>query len=115
LIDQGELLIGGSPKQVVSHYHKMIFAPPERIEELKKEWQGDPKRLNLIWNENEEKKENKSEKISGKGVEKKEKPTQESFYVPGMVPQSTIYYEKRGAVIDTYYHFGWQTGQHTRE
>jgi len=102
LIDQGELLIGGSPKQMVSHYHKMIFAPPERIEEMKKEWQGDPNRLNLVWDENEEEKENESEKSSGNGVEKKEKekPPQESFYVPDMVPKSTVYYEKRGAVID---------------
>jgi len=102
LIDQGELLIGGSSKQVVSYYHKMIFAPPERIEEMKKEWQGDPNRLNLVWEENEEEKENESEKSSGNRVEKKEKnkPVQESFYVPDMAPQSTIYYEKRGAVID---------------
>jgi len=102
LIDQGELLLGGSPKQVISHYHKMIFTPPERIEELKKEWQDDPNRLNLVWDENEEEKENESEKSSGNGVEKKEKekPVKESFYVPDMAPQSTIYYEKRGAVID---------------
>jgi len=100
LIDQGELLIGGSPKQAVSYYHKMIFAPPERIEEMKKEWQGDPNRLNLVWDENKEEKENESEKSSGNWVEKKKKPAQESFYVPDMVPQSTIYYEKRGAVID---------------
>ncbi len=102
LIDQGELLTGGSPKQVVSYYHKMIFAPPERIEEMKKEWQGDPNRLNLVWDENEEEKENESEKSSENGVEKKdkEKPAQESFYVPDMSPQSTIYYEKNGAIID---------------
>ena len=102
LIDQGELLIGGSPKQVVSYYHKMIFAPPERIEEMKKEWQDYPNRLNLVWDENEEKKENKNEKSSRNGVEKKEKEksVHESFYVPDMSPQSTVYYEKRGAVID---------------
>jgi len=102
LIDQGELLIGGSPKQVVSYYHKMIFVPPGKIEKMKKEWQGDPNRLNLVWNENQEEKENESEKSSGNGVEKKEKdkPVQKSFYVPDMAPQSTIYFEKRGAVID---------------
>ena len=32
--------------------------------------------------------------------EKKDEPVQESFYAPGMAPQSTVYYEKRGAVID---------------
>ena len=77
----------------------MIFAPPERIEELKNEWQDDPNRLNLVWDEIEEGKENKSEKNSGNGIEKKEKPVQESFYVPDMVPQSTIYYEKRGLLL----------------
>jgi len=100
LFDQGELLIGGSPKQVVSYYYKMIFAHPERIEDMKKEWQGDPDRLNLVCDENEEENKNESEKNSGNGVGKKEKSAQESFYVPDMVPKSTIYYEKHGAVID---------------
>lgn len=102
LLHQGELLIGGSPKQVVSYYHKMIFAPPERIEEMMKEWQGDPNRLNLVWDENEEEEKNGSIEEKANGIERKEKeePTQESFYVPDMVPQSTIYYKKRGAVID---------------
>jgi len=102
LIDQGELLIEGSPKQVVSHYHKMIFAPSERIEELKKEWLCDPNRLNLVWNEVEDEKENGSVGVSGNEAEKKanERPVQESFYVPDMKPQSTIYYEKHGTVIE---------------
>ncbi|MEE4353898.1 MAG: ABC transporter ATP-binding protein [Desulfatiglans sp.] len=96
LLDQGELLIEGAPKQVVSYYHKMIFAPPEKIEEIKSEWRGNPNRLNLVWDEKEE----ESDKNRGNGVAKKKKPAQESFYVPDMVPKSTIYYERRGTLID---------------
>jgi len=102
LIDQGNLLLGGSPKQVISNYHKMIFASSNKITELKKGWLDDPNRLNLVWDGNEDEKENVSEKSSGSEVRKigKENSAQESFYVPDMVPQSTVYYENRGAVIE---------------
>lgn len=98
LLDQGELLIGGSPKQVISHYHKMIFATLGKIEEIKKEWQMDPNRLNLVGDD----KEDEGSEGSGDVIEKekKDEPVQESFYAPGMVPQSTVYFEKRGAVIE---------------
>lgn len=98
LLDQGELLIGGSPKQVISLYHKMIFAPQEKINAIKKEWRMEPNRLNIL----EDEEEAKGSEVSGDVIkkEKKDEPVQESFYAPGMAPQSTVYYEKRGAVID---------------
>ena len=98
LLDQGELLIGGSPKQVISHYHKMIFAPPGKIEEIKKEWQMDPNRLNLVGDDKEDKGSRGGSDVIEK--EEREDPVQKSFFAPGMVPQSTVYYEKRGAVIE---------------
>jgi len=102
LIDQGELLIGGSPKQMVSYYHKMIFAPPERIEEMKKEWRSDPNRCNLVADDVSDERENEDPKNSGDGVQKKanEDSGQESFYIPDMIPKSTVYYEKCGAAIE---------------
>ena len=54
LLDQGELLIGGSPKQVISRYHKMIFAPQEKINAIKKEWRMESNRLNMLEDEEEE-------------------------------------------------------------
>jgi hypothetical protein len=35
MLDQGELLIAGAPKEVPSCYHKMIFGSQERIYDLK--------------------------------------------------------------------------------
>ena len=101
LLDQGELLIAGAPKLVISHYHKMIFAPQERIDELKKEWREDPNRFNLAWDETEdEENEGKIENANQIKNREKNKSTEQSFYIPDMIPQSTVYFEKRGAVID---------------
>ena len=102
LIEQGELLIAGSPKQVVTHYHKMIYASPERINKLKQEWRQYPDRFNVSWEEDEEERNKQGKKDDDNQVddEKKEQFKQESFYVPDMVPKSTVYYEKRGAVIE---------------
>lgn len=101
MLDEGELLIAGSPKQVISQYHKMIFAPLERIDELKKEWQRDPNRYNLRWDENEdEEDECNIDSVDQKKIRPKKKSTQQPSYVSGMTPKSTVYYEKRGAVID---------------
>ena len=103
LFEQGELLIGGSPKKVVAHYHKMIYAPPERINKLKKEWRQYPDRFNLSRDDDEAEEEiEQSRKAGNKKVnnQKKDIVKQESFFVPEMKPQSTVYYEKRGTVIE---------------
>ena len=102
LFDQGELLLNGFPKKVVSHYHKMIFAPPEKVEELKNEWRNDPDRLNLVGDELEVENKQETEEGGKTSIDKElnEDPPQESFYDPGMVPQSTVYYEKHGAIIE---------------
>lgn len=101
LFDQGELILNGSPKKVVSYYYKMIFAHRERVEELKNEWQKNPNRLNIVWDDVEDENKQETVKTDKRGIEKElnEVPPQESFYDPGMVPQSTVYYEKHGAII----------------
>jgi len=102
LFDEGELLLCGSPQKVVSQYHKMIFAPPERVEELKNEWRKDPNRLKLVGDEVEDENKQETTKTNKSSIEKElnEELQQESFYDPGMVPQSTVYYEKNGAIIE---------------
>jgi lipopolysaccharide transport system ATP-binding protein len=37
LLDQGELLAVGAPKPVMSSYHKLLFAPPESVEDIRRE------------------------------------------------------------------------------
>ncbi len=102
LFDQGELILGGSPKQVISRYHKMIFSSFSRIEEIKNEWRLDPNRFNLATDNVDDEIENEYPKECTNGIREKtiEELDKESFYVPDMIPQSTIYYEKRGVIIE---------------
>jgi lipopolysaccharide transport system ATP-binding protein len=101
MLDQGELLIAGAPKQVISRYHKMIFAHQESLVELKKEWRQDPNRFDLAWDEIQDE-ENECKTDNGVQIINKEKKesSQQPFYAPEMVPKSTIYYEKHGAIIE---------------
>jgi len=100
LLDQGELLLSGVPQKVVSLYHKMIFASSDTVESLKTEWRADPDRFNQ--------REDIINKVANACVEKAviEKNTEaisdtnrESFYNPGMMSQSTLCYERKGAEI----------------
>jgi len=101
LLDQGELLIAGEPKQVISQYHRMIFAPQNRIDELKKGWREDPNRFNRVNDETEHaKNECKIENTNQVKNREIKRSTQQSYYMPNMIPKSTVYYEKRGAVIN---------------
>jgi len=105
LLEQGELLIGGSPKQVVSHYHRMIFASPEKIEAIKNELRLLANRYNLVANDEVDDKGDENSANRGNGVEKNadDESSQESFYVPDMTPKSTVHYENRGAIIENPY------------
>ncbi|MEO1373630.1 MAG: ABC transporter ATP-binding protein, partial [Cyanobacteria bacterium J06635_10] len=37
LLDRGDLLLYGSPKSVITNYHKLIYAPADKIESLREE------------------------------------------------------------------------------
>jgi lipopolysaccharide transport system ATP-binding protein len=37
LLDRGEVLYSGSPKRTISHYQKMLYAPPERVAEIREQ------------------------------------------------------------------------------
>lgn len=37
LLDRGEMLYSGSPKRTISHYQKMLYAPPERVLAIREE------------------------------------------------------------------------------
>jgi lipopolysaccharide transport system ATP-binding protein len=93
LMSHGEILLSGSPKIVVSKYHKLIYAPPDRINKLKQEirdlndgfasYQGGVASL-------------KEETSNGKN----RVSTDLSRYDPHLVPQSTVSYISRGAKIE---------------
>ena len=87
LLDSGEKLDAGLPKQILARYQKLLYAPAEKREEMRK---------NILQGE---------EVIAG-DVDKlhKETPKDESqdmveFFDPDFRPTSTVEYESRGAVI----------------
>lgn len=100
LIDRGELLLDGPPKQVVGQYQKLLYAPPERLEVLKAEVRSlhqaspcDPHSLPV-----------RSESaLSSASLETSEADTvdQGSFYDPELQSTSVISYESHGVLIGT--------------
>lgn len=95
LIDRGELLLNGQPKLVISKYHKLIYAPAEKIQGLRKqirESNYDVDNKSLESNSNSENSKDNS-KSPGKF-------TLDEYYDSGMVPKSTISYVSRGAKVE---------------
>jgi lipopolysaccharide transport system ATP-binding protein len=89
LIDQGELLLSGLPKTVVSRYHKMIYATPESVKILRDEFR-----------KNQEDLAYEEKRGANKTAEKEpDRASAQVFFDQGLVPKSTIVYEARGASI----------------
>ncbi len=94
LMSHGEILLSGSPKTVVSKYHKLIYAPPDRIDKLRQEIR-DLNNASFRCNE-----ENIASFKEGNGNGKSRTSIDFSQYDPYLVPQSTISYVSRGAKIE---------------
>jgi len=88
LLDGGELLCSGHPKFVVSRYHKLLYAPPEKLEAIRQEIRG-------------------SNTAAGSAAQRQDPlaprpedgPLVRAHYDPHMKPLSTVSYESRGATI----------------
>ncbi|MDO8444888.1 MAG: ABC transporter ATP-binding protein [Deltaproteobacteria bacterium] len=92
LVDDGELILSGSPKMVVSNYHKLIYAGGEKAATVREKI----KALNQsnVFNEGHldvEKRDNVVEAVP--------KPTEVELFDPTLVSQSTVCYLSRGAHI----------------
>jgi lipopolysaccharide transport system ATP-binding protein len=85
LLDHGELLLSGSPRVVVSKYLKLIFAPPDKVEQVREEIRKLSSRV--------------AEEIGPAAVTPPAGQTTDEFYDPGMVPKSTVSFVSRGATI----------------
>ncbi|NBD31655.1 MAG: ATP-binding cassette domain-containing protein [Cyanobacteria bacterium] len=97
LLDQGELLLQGTPKFIVSKYHKLIYAPQEKLAEIRKGL----KELD----EDQDK-----DITSAVNAFKNSSPVSEDHYDPNLVPKSTLSYVPRGAEIQSP-HLKNQAGQ----
>jgi lipopolysaccharide transport system ATP-binding protein len=85
LIDRGEVLVTDAPKKVIGYYHRLIFAPPERQEHVRRmllEGRGDELMDQSLGGGNQE--------MPGDDV---------SSFDPHLRSESTIAYESRGAII----------------
>ena len=93
LVDQGEILVSGTPKSVVAKYHKLLYAPPEQLQPLREEIRSTTQRLTVEQTNAHHSPENMT-KIKDLAHKRSE-----SFYDPNLKPKSTIYYLSRGAEI----------------
>ncbi|MDD2923810.1 ABC transporter ATP-binding protein [Rhodoferax sp.] len=85
LLDAGELLCMGAPKQIVGRYQKLLYAPPEQRETIRQV----VRRLDAAV---------PAVAVESPAVPKSELAQHESFD-PSLIPSSTITYESRGALI----------------
>lgn len=104
LLDHGELIAKGSPKFVVSRYHKLLYSHADKANELreairKESLEGEftepsRKAVQATALADTRGTEPDSEKMTGNSDEK-------AYYDEGMTPRSTIRYPSRGALITT--------------
>jgi lipopolysaccharide transport system ATP-binding protein len=96
LFDAGEQLLTGSPKWVVSRYHKLIYAPPHRADSVRAEIRAS----SLIADVATEPDDEPSAPPAGRAaVAAAESGGIAPFYDPELLPKSTLVYESRGARI----------------
>lgn len=81
MIDQGELLSSGTPKEIIGKYQKLLYAPTHKQESIRGDIRG---KLSQTANED------------GSTVEVDEP---EEYFDPGLIPTSTLEYESQGAII----------------
>jgi lipopolysaccharide transport system ATP-binding protein len=90
LLDRGECIMTGAPKQVVANYHKLISAPHHEQDRLREEILS----LKEAGLPRPERELGKADQL-GYVNQVQEKP----FYDPALVPKTTVRYVARGAEI----------------
>ncbi|RAO76971.1 ABC transporter ATP-binding protein [Dyella jiangningensis] len=99
LLDHGELLLQGAPKFVVSRYHKMLYAPAERVaairESIRNHEDESPYSLSAAHSSDGDA---RIEAVPGGATVADD--DSEAYLDEGLVPKSTLSYEDLGAVIE---------------
>lgn len=78
LLDQGEMLLDDDPKRIISNYHKLLFAPEEKRQEVREAIQ-------------------KNKTVSQ--ADKQTNTEASDTFNPDLVPESTVVHATRGARI----------------
>ena len=93
LLDRGELLAQGTPKFVVSRYHKLVYAPAGQYEAVREGIRHEADNADVV--------PSTGLAASGDGVARGAAEEQDdACYEEGLRPQSTVRYTNRGARID---------------
>lgn len=95
LLDHGEMLCEGTPKFVVSHYHRLLYAPVDRVNAIRESIRNNTPQSGS------------SEAATPRLGPMPEQPARsephgaedESYFEEGLVPKSTLPYPSRGALI----------------
>jgi len=95
LMDSGERLASGSPKQIIGRYQKLLYAPENKREEIREEIRRT--------DESTEVPVGKKESVSieaHSAIEQEQDQEQQESFNPALTPSSTIEYESHGAYIE---------------
>ena len=84
LLEKGQLLATGKPKEIIAAYHKLLFSPASKVDNVIHEIQ---KGLDLI------------DSTDSENNHKIEATKKKAYFVEGMESKSIVYYEENGAVI----------------
>jgi len=88
LIDSGELLLNDTPKQVISAYQRLVYAPEEKRQALRAQLSPIPANKTIALQS--------EERAADSAIE----DTESDFFDPHLKPSSTVAYESHGAYID---------------
>lgn len=94
LMDQGELLLQGEPKFIVFKYHKLIYAPENKLEAIRNS-------IKNIYHASSNNNSQQKQEFSKFNTLKTPTQVSEDAYDPNLVPKSTLSYIARGAKIQS--------------
>lgn len=94
LLDAGEVIAQGSPKQVIAAYQKLLYAPGISREAIRRDLQGS------IFSVSEAKQAQSSGLLESECIDTLRESLQD-YFDPTLVPSTTIEYLARGASIET--------------
>jgi len=113
LLEKGQLLLDASPKVVMSYYHKLIYAPEDKVDTVKNEillvqageQKADTSQATTTHpSSDKENAKNSSNNSNGVSAETSDSNNKlQSAFDPNLVPESTIIHEENGAVIHNPY------------
>jgi len=91
LLDQGELLFSGLPRDVIAEYQKLLYAPSDQLEALR-----DTLAKQAVKPPSDAPRQGETASTGSSPLSETEN---RASYDPGITPRSTVHYQRRGARI----------------